>query len=166
MKRWTIMGAAAALLAGCGSEQSGTNGDDGGEISVAHDDGEGSATAIAGRSDGNVRVESGSDVPIDLPDGFSIYPGAEVVTNTVFDEGDSKGALVTMESDASAEAMVEHYRRQAEGAGVEIELNLTTDTMAMIGGKSADGSPFSFTATREGGAAKTTGQLMVGEAFQ
>ena len=167
MRRWPIMGAAAVLLAGCGSEQSGTFETDGGESGSYTVDRSGEeVTATIETAEGTARVQSGAEVPIDLPRGFSIYPGAEIVTNTVFDQADSKGALVTMESDASAEDMIEHYRRQAESAGIELELNLTTDTMRMIGGKAPDGSPFSFTATREDGASKTTGQLMVGEAFR
>ena len=164
MKRLTI-GAAALLLAGCGPDRSGTFESDSGETGSYSVDASGEeVTATIETAEGAARVQSGADVPVDLPQGFSIYPGAEIVTNTVFEQAGSKGALVTMESDAAAAEMIAFYRKQAESAGIEIELNLDTDTMQMIGGKSADGSPFSFTATKQADGA--TGQLMVGEAFQ
>ena len=77
---------------------------------------------------------------------------------------DQSGEAVTMAAGASPEDMIAHYRRQAEAAGVDLELDMTTDTMRMIGGKAPDGSAFSFTATA--GADGTTGQLMVGQASQ
>ena len=163
--RLAIAGAAALLLAGCGSERSGMFETEGGETGAYSVDASGEEiTATIKTPEGSATMQSGADVPVDLPRGFSIYPGAEIVTNTVFEQAGSKGALVTMESDAAAAEMIAFYRKQAEGAGIEIELNLDTDTMQMIGGKSADGSPFSFTATKQ--AEGTTGQLMVGEAFE
>ncbi|WP_374406099.1 hypothetical protein [Pelagerythrobacter sp.] len=158
--RQVLVLVAVLALAACGSERSGTQEVAAGDASEAGD----AVTATIETDEGTARMRSGADVPVDLPRGFSIFPGAEVASNTVFDQAGSKGALLTMESDAPAAEMIAFYRRQAEAAGIELELNLDTDTMQMIGGKSADGSPFSFTATKgEGG---TTGQLMVGEAFR
>lgn len=164
MKRSIIGMALAIWLAGCSGESSGTfgDGDDGSGTYAVERDGEG-VTARMETDDGTAVMRSGADVPVDLPHGFTIYPGATVSTNTVFAEAGSKGALVTMESDAAPEDMIAFYRRQAESAGVDITLDMTTDTMRMIGGKARDGSPFSFTATAEG--ERTTGQLMAGEAF-
>lgn len=165
MKRMAIGAVAAMVLAGCGSEPSGTFETADGETGTYEVDPSGDGvTASLETADGTATMRSGADVPIDLPQGFTIFPGAEVVTNTVFDQAGSKGALVTMRSDAAPAELVAFYRRQADAAGVEIELNMDTDTMQMIGGKSADGSPFSFTATKE--PAGTTGQLMVGGAAE
>ncbi len=163
--RLAIAGAAALLLAGCGSEQSGSvEGDDG---TVAHytiDESSGEVSATIDTVDGTATMRSGADVPVELPRGFSVYPGAEVLTNTVFKQADANGALLTMETEDSPEEMVAFYREQAEDAGVEIAMNISTETMQMIGGDTQDGATFSFTATRKGD--KTTGQLMVGEAFR
>ena len=165
MTRLAIAGAAALLLAGCGSEQSGTvEGEDGKVAHYTVDESSGEVSATIETTDGTATMRSGADVPVELPRGFSIYPGAEVLTNTVFKQADANGALVTMEADASPEEMIAFYREEAEEAGVEIAMNMNTDTMQMIGGDTQDGATFSFTATRKGG--KTTGQLMVGEAFQ
>ena len=165
MMKMAITACAAVLVAGCGSEKSGTFETEDGETGTYTVDQSGEAvTATVETSEGTARMQSGSDVPLDLPRGFSIYPGAKVVTNTVFDQPGSKGALVTMAASASPEDMIAHYRRQAEAAGVDLELDMTTDTMRMIGGKAPDGSAFSFTATA--GADGTTGQLLVGQASQ
>lgn len=163
--RLAMAGMAALLLAGCGSEGSGTVEDENGE--VAHykvDESSGEVNATLETADGTATMRSGADVPVELPRGFTIYPGAEVTTNTVFEQADANGALVTMKAEASPEEMVAFYRKQAEAAGVEISLNMNTDTMQMIGGDAPDGATFSFTATRKDDG--TTAQLMVGEAFR
>lgn len=165
MKQSTIGPALVLLLAACGGETSGEIGDGRGESGTyAVESGGDGVTARMETADGTAVMRSGPDVPVDLPHGFTIYPGATVTTNTVFEEAGSKGALVTMETDAGPEELVAFYRQQAERAGVDITLDMTTDTMRMIGGKAPDDSPFSFTASDEG--ERTTGQLMVGEAFE
>lgn len=160
-----VIAAAALLLAGCDSESSGSfETEDGGHADYTIDEATGEVTAAIETADGAASIRSGDSVPVELPQGFSIYPEARIVSNTVFEQSDSSGALVTMETEAGAEDMTAFYRDQAEAAGVEIELDVDTDTMRMIGGKARDGSSFSFTATRSDG--NTTGQLMVGEAFR
>lgn len=160
--RLIATGAAVLLLAACGSEPSG--GDE--DRTVAHytvDESSGEVSAALETAEGTATMRSGADVPVELPRGFSIFPGADVVSSTVVEQADANGALVTMESDASPEEMVAFYRKQAEAAGAEIDLNMSTDMMQMIGGDAQDGATFSFTATRKGD--RTTAQLMVGEAF-
>jgi len=152
------------LLAACGSEKSGTIETDDGTASYTIDESDGEVTATVDTGEGTATMRAGADVAVDLPQGLSIYPGATVVSNAVFEQADSRGALVTMEADASPAEMIDFYREQAEDAGMEIGLTMNTETMRMIGGKAEDGSSFSFTATQEGG--KTTGQLMAGEAVR
>lgn len=163
--RLAMAGMAAVLLAACGSEPSGTaEGEDG---TVAHytvDESSGEVSARLDTAEGIATMRSGADVPVELPRGFTIYPGAEVVSNTVFEQADATGALVTMEAAASPEEMVAFYRKQAEAAGVEIATRMDTEMMQMIGGDAPDGATFTFTATRKDGG--TSAQLMVGEAFR
>jgi hypothetical protein len=162
MKRLAIV-AFLPLLPACGSDPApGVQGGESGTYAV-DTAGEG-VSARMETADGTATMRSGADVPVDLPDGFTVYPGAQVTANTVFEEPGSKGALLTMEADAAPEAMIAFYRRQAEGAGVDLTLDMTTDSMRMIGGKAPDGSPFSFTATPSADG-PTTAQLMAGEAF-
>ncbi len=47
------------------------------------------------------------------------------------------------------EQMVAHYRAEAEAAQIDVATSLSSDATMMIGGEDADGTSFSFTATRE-----------------
>ena len=165
MRRLTTAALTSALalaLAACGSGTSGTFEDENGETGSYQVDRDGDeTTATVKTADGTMRMRSGADVPVDLPRGFSIYPGATIISNTTFDGEQGKGALVSIESSDAAAELVDFYKGQAEKAGVDIEMEMTAGDMSMIGGRTDGGTTFSFTATRE--EAKTTGQLMVGE---
>lgn len=153
---------AALLLSACGgSETSGEfTTDDGGtaEYTIDKDSGETSMT-IKGE-DGEATMRSGANVPVSLPDGFTLFPGSRVVTNTVVDQPDGKGTLVTFEADAPADKVVAHYRDAAKAAGFDIQLEMNTNGTMMVGGeRKADGSSLSVTATT---GEPTTGQIIIG----
>ncbi|WP_427965886.1 hypothetical protein [Altererythrobacter sp.] len=157
--------AASLLLASCGSGNRDTitiDDGDGGTMTVKHDGA--SATTTFTGADGTATMRSGPDVAIDLPNGFTVFPGAKVVSNTTFSQGDSKGALVLFESSAKPEVLAEFYRKQAEAAGIDVSLEMTVNDGKMIGGESEGGHTFSFNAHPDDG--KTTGQLMVGEKLE
>jgi len=158
-----LMGSAAIMLAACGSETSGTfTTEDGGnaEYTIDKDSGETSMTVEG--PDGTATMRSGADVPVDLPIGFSLFPGSTVITNTVVNQPDGKGTMVMFESDGMADAVMAHYRKQAEAAGFDIQLEMNTNGSMMIGGeRKADGSTMSITATANAGD-KTTGQIIIG----
>ena len=149
------------MLAACGSETSGeftTESGENAEYTINEDSGETSMT-IKGE-DGEATLRSGADVPVTLPDGFTLFPGSKVVTNTVVDQPDGKGTMVTFETDAPAEKVVAHYRDAAKAAGFDIQLEMTTNGTMMVGGeRKADGSSLSVTAT---GGEPTTGQIIIG----
>ncbi|MDY7097546.1 MAG: hypothetical protein SXU28_05355 [Pseudomonadota bacterium] len=152
------------MLSACSSETSGTfEGEDGetGEYSI--DEGTGEASATIETEAGTATMRSGSTVPVDLPAGFTLYPGAEVVTNTVVSQGEGQGALLTMTSSDSPEEVAAFYKQQAEKAGVEIQMELSVNDGKMIGGASPDGLTFSINASPspEG----TSAQLAVGTDF-
>ncbi len=153
----------ALLLTACGSETSGeftTEDGKNAEYTIDKDSGETSMT-IKGE-DGEATLRSGADVPVTLPDGFSLYPGSKVVTNTVVNQPDGQGTMITFEADASAEDVVKHYRDQAKAAGFDIQLEMNTNGTRMIGGEIKDkGSSLSVTATDNDGD-KTTGQIIIG----
>jgi len=136
-----------AVLAACGSQTSGEiAGDDGeaGEYVINQETGEASATITT--EDGTVTTRSGSDVPVDLPGGFTVYPDAKVLSNTIVTQGGGSGALVTMSSSDSPEEVAAFYREQAEKAGIELQMELNTNGGKLLGGESKDGLTFSLAA--------------------
>jgi hypothetical protein len=158
-----VAGGAMLMLAACGSETSGeftTEDGENAEYTIDKNSGETSMT-IKGE-DGTATLRSGADVPVDLPDGFSLYPGAKVITNTVVDQPDGKGTMVMFETDAAAADVMAHFRKEAEDAGFNIQIDANMNGSLMIGGeRKADGSTLSVTATPGDGDA-TTGQLIIG----
>ena len=152
----------SALLLACSSESSGTfETEDGERGSYSIDQQSGETVARITTDDGTAEMRSGENVPVNLPAGFSLYPGASVVSNTTFSQADAKGSLVIMTSSATPEELSGFYRQQAEKAGIDIQLELSVEGGKMIGGESEDGHSFSFNANRESD--ETTAQLMVGE---
>lgn len=157
--------AAIGLLAACGSERSGDFETEEGEGTYTVDSSTGDAEIRFSGKDGEeavVNVGRGGDE--DLPAGFSVYPGAEVMSNSTMSQAGGTGAMVIMQSSDSPDEMVDHYRAQAEAVGISIELEATTSGSKMIGGQSAGGANFSFTATP--GADGTTGNLIVSQGLQ
>jgi hypothetical protein len=159
-----ILTAAAALaLTACGSETSGEfTTDDGKTAEYTIDEGSGETSMTIKGEDGDATLRSGAEVPVTLPDGFTMFPGSKVITNTVVNQPDGQGTMVMFEVAAPAEKVVAHYRDAAKAAGFDIQLEMNTNGTAMIGGeRKADGSSFSVTASgAESGA--TTGQLIIG----
>ncbi|AWW75298.1 hypothetical protein CD351_12745 [Erythrobacter sp. KY5] len=151
-------------MTACGSETEGSFAtDDGetGEYVIDNEDGESTMTITT--SDGEVNVRSGSSVAVDLPDGFSLISGAQVVSNTVFDQGGTKGSLISFRSSMSPDEVASFYRAQAEDAGVEIQIETTMNGGKMLGGENeATGLTFSVTAYPDDDG-MTLGQLTVGE---
>jgi hypothetical protein len=165
MKRLALVmvcGSALALVA-CGSETSGeftTADGENAEYTIDKDTGETSMT-IKGE-DGEATLRSGADVPVNLPAGFTLFPGSKVITNTVVNQPDGQGTMVAFEADAPADKVVAHYRDAAKAAGFDIQLEMTTNGTVMIGGeRKADGSSISVTATT-GDDSATTGQIIIG----
>jgi hypothetical protein len=156
-----VTGAAALGLAGCGSETKGeftTADGENAEYTIDEDSGETSMT-IKGE-DGTATLRSGADVPVALPEGFSLFPGSKVVTNTVVDQPDGKGTMITFEASAPAEQIVAHYRDQAKAAGFDIQLEMNANGTQMIGGeRKGDGTSLSVTASA---GETTTGQIIIG----
>ncbi|MHA7819467.1 MAG: hypothetical protein ACX930_07485 [Erythrobacter sp.] len=135
----------ALALAGCGgSEPSGevtTEDGDSGEYTFDTESGETSMTITDG--DGETTLRAGSNVAPNLPDGWTIYPGASIQNVINVDGGENAGSMVTMRVDAKQDQVIEHYRKEAEVAGYIIHMDLTTATNKVIAGDKRDGSNFS-----------------------
>lgn len=94
-------------------------------------------------------MRSGLAVPVILPRGFTVYPGARVTGNTVAQLSNTRRVLVQFETpDPVAEVML-FYRAQARAAEVSLTLDLGGTEAASIGGRTADGD-FALTARRAG----------------
>ena len=161
--------AAALAVGACGgeAENAGENGGDGAEPRGSYDiDAEtGETRARHTGDDGTVTtMRSGERVPVELPAGFALYPGARVTNNTRVEQAAGVLVLLTLESAARPADMVTYYREQAASAGIDVATSLDSGPMTMIGGENADGTSFSFTATREGEV--TRAQLSIGRGLE
>lgn len=162
--RTLFMATAACLaLTACGSSDSGTIETEDGEVTYDVDQGtDGTVSAEFTGPDGETAsYEVGANADIDLPDGFTLYPGAEVVSSMAAQSSDGGGSMVVMNIDGSADDVIAYYRKEAEAAGVEIQSVIASNGSQIIGGESPDGIAFSVNAF-PGGDGKITAQLVVG----
>lgn len=111
------------------------------------------------QKDGIATLRSGANVPVTLPEGFSLLAGARVFGNSLVSRpGGWQNAVVTFETDAPAVQVIAHYREQAKAAGLAITLEAETgNTFIMVAERGA--TKVSATATR---GTPTTGQLVIG----
>ena len=129
------------------------------------DDETGETRATYRNDDGTTTtMRSGEAVPVDLPAGFELYPAATVTNNTRVEQPDGAMVLLNLESRDEPSALATFYRDQARAAGIDVDLELDTGSMTMIGGQAEDGTSFSFTATRRNGT--TQAQLSVGQGLR
>jgi hypothetical protein len=161
-----ILVGAAGLLTACNSEQSGAiTSPDGETAEYRVDEATGETTMTITTAEGKASLRSGSRVPVQLPQGFSLYPGSEVLTSTVVNQPDGVGTMVMFQTDARGPQIIAHFKDEAERAGFKIEMEATMNGTVMLGGKRAtDGASFMInTGPYEEG--KTTGQLVIGNSI-
>lgn len=152
----------AIALASCGSDTSGEFETEDGETGTySIDEGDGETVATIKTDEGTAEMRSGENVPLDLPPGFSLFPGAKVVSNTTISHGDGKGSLVIFESDAEPKAIADYYRKQAETVGVEIGIEMSVNDGMMMAGEGKNGEAFTLNISSEDEG--STAQLMVGK---
>lgn len=125
-----------------------------GEVSASYTDPGGTVTTM----------RSGEKVPVKLPAGFKVYPGAKVVNNTRVEQADGTIVLLNFISEDEPAKLISHYRKLAEEAGIDPNLELTSGPMSMIGGEGKDGTSFSLTTTRQG--SLTEAQLSIGQGIK
>lgn len=139
--------AAASLLAACGGSSKPAE-----ENRFIIDEESGAIDAKITTDEGPATIKSGANAPTELPLGFTIFPGAKVVSNTSFEQKDKTVTMISLASDAGPEQLVEHYRKQAENAGIMIKLEMSVNDGQMIGGDDGKGSTFSLDTKKNGGA--------------
>jgi len=125
--------------------------DDNGDTEIRFTDGEGNDTVIA----------TGSDTDAQLPDGFSLYPGATIATNTVMSGEQGEGSMIGFTSSASPDDLAAHYRQEAEAAGFDIQMEMKTGDTVMIGGEGPNDGFFSLNASADGDG--SSAMLIVGQ---
>lgn len=165
MRLFTVAAAMSTLaLAACGSETEGdfvTDDGDTGEYQIDRSTGESSMTVET--EDGTVSMVTNTDAPADLPAGFTLVSGAEVLSNTMIDNGETKGSLTTFRSDKSPEEIAAHYHSEAESAGITIQIETNMNGGKMIGGENdTTGTTFSVSAFPDDEGV-VTGQLTISE---
>lgn len=157
------------MLAACGSETSGefTTGEgETGEYTLDQDTGAASMTVET--EDGTVSMVTNTDAPTNLPAGFTLVEGAEVLSNTMVDSGGTRGSLTTFRTHKSPEEVTAHYRAEAENAGITIQIETSMNGGKMIGGENeATGTTFSVSVFPDDEAADGSdmvkGQLTISE---
>lgn len=158
-----LLASALALgAASCGSSESGTVETEDGEVAYEVDRGDGETTAtFTGENGEEMTFRTGADDDVELPSGFTLYPGATVLSSTRVDSGEGGGTMVSMQVDAAPDEVVAFYREQAESAGVEIRMEMNAGDTRIVGGEGEGGLVFSINASPVDGGG-TTAQLTVG----
>lgn len=110
---------------------------------------------------GAVDLRSGPAVPVALPSGFTIYPGARIIANTRVEREGGRRVLVEFATPDPIAKVVLFHRAQAEAAGVLLMLDLDGDEAASIGGRTVTGGDYALTARRAG--SETMVQLSIGD---
>lgn len=131
MKRLAILCAALAVAA-CGSSKT--------------DQSNGETTLTIKGPDGQAVVKAGNNTDIELPAGFTLYPGATVVSNVTLKGADGNQSTLAMTTTDSLDKVVAFYKQQAAAAGVELGAELKSSDSAMIGGNGKDGLTFGLIA--------------------
>lgn len=158
----TVLIAGVALLASCGSPDEGTIATEDGDVTYdIDDDGEGVEATFTGPDGEVMQFESGPNADADLPMGFTVYPGAEVVMNQTVTTNDGGGSILVMTAPADAEEVIEFYRGQASRAGITINSEINANGTRVIGGEAEDGTALSVSAIPSGDGS-TQIQLTIG----
>lgn len=164
MRRIALLSLSLAL-AGCGSSNEGTITDeDGDKVGTYEIDG-GETRASITDEDGTVTtLAAGEQVPVKLPQGFSIAPGLKVLNNTHVERDEGSFVLLTMQGDMPVDEAIEFYRKQAEAAGVQVNVDIVTGESTTIAGEGKGGLAFSAMASRSGD--KTAVQLTLNQGLK
>jgi hypothetical protein len=94
-------------------------------------------------------LRSGPDVPLSLPQGFTLYPDAKVITNTFAERRGKQRTLLVFETGDSIPKVLTFYRLQAGSAGAQFTLDLGGRDRASLGGKLRSGGNFTLTLRRD-----------------
>lgn len=111
----------------------------------------GETRARIGVGGDEAEMRSGARIPVALPPGLTIYPGARVLGNTVVERGGSRRVLIEFETPDPISKVMLFHRAQVQAAGASLTLDLDGTEAASIGGRTAAGGDFALTARRSAG---------------
>ena len=108
-----------------------------------------STTTIETAEGDAVTQQTGKDVKADLPKGFTTYPDATIVANTVTTVGNERQTTIMMDSAAMPAEIAAHYKDQAEDAGMEITVDLGFEANNSVAAdRASDGLKLTVSASR------------------
>ena len=123
--RKIVATALLGLLAACGSNE---------EDTTSFKTADGDTVTIAQREGENAS----------WPEGFSPYPGAQVVSDMSMGTDDASGQIITFESDDAPDDIADFYRKEAEAAGFTINMDFKTDGDRLLTAEAPDGRTFAM----------------------
>ena len=146
-----VLIAAALLLGACAQQDDRRQG----AVAGANDDppltaGEERAR-IAPHGEQAATLRSGSQVPVTLPPGFTLYPGARVIANTIVERAGVRRILLTFETPNPLPSVMRFYRGQAAAAGASLAFDMGANGRASLGGTTAAQGAFVVTARQDAG---------------
>lgn len=142
--RTAIALATLSLLAACADGDQADEAGDAEAEAIIDDSGNGGDVRITSRDGKSVSIDRRTGNKAAWPKDFTAYPGAVVTSDIAMGGGDDSAKIITFESDDAPEDIVAHYRRQAEAAGYEIQLDLGENGGRMVAGEKPDGRGFSI----------------------
>ena len=108
-----------------------------------------------------MQTRVGGDIEVDLPAGFSVYPGAKIVATNAVTLPEGKGHTVFMQTQDPVAEVADYYRQQASAAGIEFSNEMNSGDTQLLAGKAPSGTAMNMmVATNDEG---TTIQLTVSE---
>lgn len=155
------------MAVSCGSSDEIASGEfdtgdgDTGSYSVSGDGG--NTETVIKSKDGEVRFSSGDKASGDLPMGIALYPGANVQSSMTGMGNGQSGAMVVFSSSDSVDEVLGFYRKQLNDKDIDIETEIKSGAMQMIGGKREDGESVTVSVTDNGQGGVTTTILAGGK---
>ncbi|GEM_PF-4748494 len=95
----------------------------------------------------DTKIVAGPQGADDLPDGYSLYPDAKMISSSAINSGGQSNVLIGMQSADTPEKIAAFYRGQAEAAGIVIEENQVLGTTIMMIGEGEAGKVFTLNVT-------------------
>ena len=137
-RHWLLAGSAALLISACG--QSGTvKNEDGSTTTYSTSQTSDGGQVDVETKDGKMTSKVGSDLKVDMPEGYKIYPGSQVIGNTKVDTGEGVTYQIMSMAPGDVDEVLAFYRKQAENDGVTISNETSIDGSKFIGGERKDG---------------------------